>query len=149
MYPVCLHHHTLSIRPWSMLPNKTRPFHETAFALLIWLRLHQRADCLNIISLVIECNTEFQRLFSSCSSHRSRSHFPTGAPWWLKDTSRQQNIKGAGMDRPAHSTHFKLLKKTQKPFCEESLWQGLKSELSMWLRQTQWSLVTVVIVTPV
>lgn len=53
------------------------------------------------------------------------------------------------MDRPAHPTHFKLLKKTQKPFLKESLWQGLKSVLSMGLRQTEWSLVTVLIVTPV
>lgn len=53
------------------------------------------------------------------------------------------------MDRPAHPTHFKLLKKTQKAFRKESLWQGLKSVLSMWLRQTEWSLVTVLIVTPV
>lgn len=74
---------------------------------------------------------------------------PYSACCWLKDTSRQQNINGAGMDRPAHPTHFKLLKKTQKPFSKESLWQGLKSVLSMWLRQTEWSLVTVLIVTPV
>ena len=51
---MCVHHHMLSMGPRSVLPNKNRPFHETALALLIWLRLHQRADCLNIISLVIE-----------------------------------------------------------------------------------------------
>lgn len=53
------------------------------------------------------------------------------------------------MDRPVHPTHFKLLQKTQKPFCKERLWQGLKSVLSMWLRQTEWSLVSAAIVTPV
>jgi len=51
------------------------------------------------------------------------------------------------MDRPAPPTHFKFLKKAQKPFRQDSLCQGPKSVLSMWLRQTEWSLVTVVIAT--
>lgn len=53
-----------------------------------------------------------QRLFSSCSLHHPRAHLATGAACWLKDTSRRQNIKGAGMDSPVHPAHFKLLKKT-------------------------------------
>lgn len=51
--PTRPHRHTLSTGPGSGLPNKNRPSHETALALQIWLRLHQRADRLNIISLVI------------------------------------------------------------------------------------------------
>lgn len=41
---------TVTRSPWgqSVLPNKTRPFHRTALALLLCQRMHQRADCLNI-----------------------------------------------------------------------------------------------------